>query len=57
MEYEDENQYQYFSKCVGGGDGGVKVEGSYNAAFADNLLERTFPDKNKWAKDKRKNWS
>ena len=34
---------------------GVEVEGSYNAAFADNLLERTFPDKNKWAKDKRKN--
>ena len=43
-----------FQMCWGWG-WGVEVEGSYNAAFADNLLERTFPDKNKWAKDKRKN--
>ena len=42
-----------FQMCWGWG-WGVEVEGSYNAAFADNLLERTFPDKNKWAKDKRK---
>ena len=51
METKINTKSILFQMCGGG------VGGSCNAAFADNLLERTFPDKNKWAKDKRKNWS
>ena len=55
MEDEDENQYQYFSKYVGGGDGWWKLRGHTMLLLLTTSLNELSPIKNKWAKDKRKN--
>ena len=45
MEDEDENQYQYFSKCVGGGDGGWKLRGHTMLLLLTTSLNELSPIK------------
>ena len=45
MEDEDENQYQYFSKCVGGEDGGWKLRGHTMLLLLTTSLNELSPIK------------